>query len=223
MPKGYCPVSLAMNRLEEIYDKLLAHYGQLDWWPADTPYEVMTGAVLTQNTSWTNVEKAIKNFGENLTAEYVEAVTLEELCEIIRPCGFFSRKAGYLKSLTSWYKRYDYSVSKVKERTLEEIRRELLAIKGVGAETADSILLYAFSYPSFVVDAYTKRLLYRLNIDVDLDYDVIKAYFENALPPDAGLYNNYHALIVINAKEHCKKTPICEGCPLCGVCKGQNI
>lgn len=212
-----------MSRLKAIYDKLFSHYGELDWWPAKTPYEVMTGAVLTQNTAWSNVEKAISNFGGRLSPEFIENISSEELIEIIRPSGFYNQKAVYLKALTKWYKTYGYSVENVRQYPLNEVREELLAVRGLGFETADSILLYAFSFPTFVVDAYTKRLLERLGIDVNSDYSSIKFYFESRLKGDAPLYNNYHALIVINAKEHCKKKPLCAGCPLLDECKKPEV
>ena len=176
------------------------------------------GAVLTQNTAWSNVEKAIANFGDSLSPETVAGLDMDALADLIRPSGFFNQKAVYLKEVTSWFLKYEYSVEKVKHHPLEKTRKELLAVKGVGRETADSILLYAFDYPTFVVDAYTKRLFERLFIDVNLDYDSIKSYFESRLEPDVKLYNNLHAMIVINAKEHCRKKPSCAGCPLAEAC-----
>ena len=204
--------------LLHIYEMLLAHYGSPHWWPADTPYEVIVGAVLTQNTAWGNVEKAIANFGENLTPEAVRDMDVQELAGIIRPSGFFNQKAVYLKSVTEWYAGYGYDVQAVRREPLEKMRAELLDVKGVGRETADSILLYAFGFPAFVVDAYTVRLCGRYPIRAGEDYEKIKAFFEGALPESAEAYNNFHALIVINAKEHCRKKPVCEGCPLTGSC-----
>jgi len=138
-----------------IYEKLNAHYGDLKWWPAKTPYEVIVGAVLTQNTSWSNVEKAIANFGENLSPQFVRDADSTELIEIIRPAGFFNQKAVYLKAVTDWFAKYDFDVATVRRKPLEKLRPELLSVKGIGKETADSILLYAFGFPTFVVDAYT--------------------------------------------------------------------
>jgi endonuclease-3 related protein len=179
----------------------------------------MVGAILTQNTAWSNVEKAISNFNGNLSPEYIENINTSDLIKIIYPSGFHNQKAVYLKEFTKWYKKYDYSIKNVQQHDLNALRKELLAIRGVGYETADSILLYAFDYPTFVVDAYTKRLLERLGIDVALYYHSIKTYFENELDKNAALYNNYHALIVINGKEHCRKKPICTGCPLIDECR----
>jgi endonuclease-3 related protein len=203
--------------LTAIYDALLASYGNLGWWPAKTPYEVIVGAVLTQNTAWGNVEKAIANFDGDLSPERVMSIDMEALIEIIRPAGFFNQKAVYLKEITSWFGQYGFSVSAVRKLPLSQARAELLSVKGIGRETADSILLYAFGFPSFVVDAYTMRLLSRLPIDAGGSYEKVKAYFESNLPRDMEIYNNFHALIVVNAKEHCRKKPVCSGCPLSGL------
>jgi endonuclease-3 related protein len=207
------------KKLFSIYKKLLAQYGDLRWWPAKTPYEVIVGAVLTQNTAWGNVEKAIANFGEGgPDPEFVSAVGLPELTEIIRPSGFFNQKAGYLKSVTGWFARYGYDARTVRREPLEKLRAELLSTKGIGPETADSILLYAFDLPAFVIDAYTMRLCERYPICAGKTYARVKAYFEDSLPKSVDVYNNFHALIVINAKEHCRKKPVCAGCPLGKVC-----
>jgi len=205
--------------LKKIYGTLKKRYGDLRWWPAKTPYEVIAGAVLTQNTAWANVEKAIANFGPSgPRPRAVASASLGELAEIIRPAGFFNQKAAYLKSVTEWFAMYSYDVKKVKCEPLEKLRTELLATKGVGEETADSILLYAFDLPTFVVDAYTKRLCARCPIDAGKTYAQVKKYFEDNLPKTVELYNNFHALIVINAKEHCRKKPLCEKCPLIRIC-----
>ncbi len=204
------------DTLAHIYETLLTRYGQPQWWPARTPYEVIIGAVLTQNTAWSNVEKAIANFGEALTPERVASTSLGELAGIIRPAGSFNRKAVYLKTVTEWFARYGYDASAVQRQPLETLRAELLLTKGIGPETADSILLYGFGLPTFVVDAYTMRLCERYPIDAGRGYEGTKARFEGGLPRSAKVYNNFHALIVINAKEHCRKQPVCDGCPLGG-------
>lgn len=206
------------DQLFLIYETLHAHYGDLHWWPAQTPYEVMVGAILTQNTAWVNVEKAIANFGENLSPEFVANADLAELKEIIRPAGFFNQKAGYLKALTSWYADYGYDPVNVKQKSLGRLRAELLFTKGVGPETADSILLYAFGFPTFVVDAYTMRLCARYPLKVKRDYASVQAYFEANLPREVVVYNRFHALIVANAKQYCRKRPSCAGCPLNRLC-----
>jgi len=202
------------EKLIAIYESLLACYGELHWWPAKTPFEVIVGAVLTQNTAWGNVEKALANFNGDLSPEMIAKTDTTELAEIIRPAGFFNQKAIYVKAVTEWFSRYGYDVSAVRKEPLRKIRTELLATKGVGHETADSILLYAFGFPTFVVDAYTVRLCSRYPIAAGKGYEAIKAYFEEHLPPSAEIYNDFHALIVANAKRHCRKKPICTGCPL---------
>ena len=209
-----------------IYETLFARYGNLRWWPAETPYEVIAGAVLTQNTAWNNVEKAIHNFSGKLTPEAVSDMNLSTLADIIRPAGFFNQKAVYLKEITRWFAEYNFNVSVVCKEPLENIRRGLLSVKGVGKETADSILLYAFGFPIFAVDAYTVRLCGRYPIPAGTGYDAVKAYFEDNIPKSADIYNNFHAMIVVNAKEHCRKTPVCNptrsgnnGCPLDCICE----
>ena len=201
-----------------VYETLLDRYGDLHWWPAQTPYEVMVGAVLTQNTAWSNVEKAIANFGGNLSPEVVEKASLAELAETIRPAGYFNQKAVYLKAVTEWYSGYGFDPASVRKGPFPKLRAELLAVKGVGKETADSILLYAFAFPTFVADAYTVRLCERYPLSAGKGYDSVKAYFEANLPHDERIYNNFHALIVINGKEYCRKKPLCRGCPLAGIC-----
>ena len=202
----------------QIYDKLLAHYGELNWWPADTPYEVIVGAILTQNTNWGNVEKALANFHSDITPQRILALVPDELKEIIRPAGFFNQKAVYLKAITKWFSQYDFDPKKVQAHPLEKIRAELLSVRGVGNETADSILLYAFNYPTFVIDKYTQRFCQRYPLDAGDNYMAVKAYFEANLPKDEALFNNYHALIVIHAKNHCSAKAKCEGCPLESTC-----
>jgi endonuclease-3 related protein len=207
------------DKLLSIYETLLAHYGELHWWPARTPYEIMVGAVLTQNTAWSNVEKAIAGFGDYLSPEAVASAGFTELTEIIRPAGFFNQKAVYLKAVTAWYAGYNYDVSTVQEEPLAKLRAELLSTKGVGQETADSILLYAFDFPTFVVDAYTIRLCGRFPIEAGKGYAAVRAYFEENIPKSAEVYNRFHAQIVINAKDHCRKKPSCDGCPLSETCE----
>jgi len=207
----------------DIYETLIAHHGNLNWWPAKTPYEVMVGAVLTQNTAWHNVEKAIANFGDSLTPHFVLSADTAELIDIIRPAGFFNQKAVYLKAMTEWFARYDFDVHKARQIPLAKLRPELLAVRGIGKETADSILLYALELPTFVIDAYTVRLCDRVGIDAGKGYDALKAFFEKNLPQSVEIYNNYHALIVINGKDHCRKSrPLCDTCPLKEMCKCAN-
>lgn len=211
------------GKLITIYETLHAYYGDLHWWPARTPYEVIVGAILTQNTAWSNVEKAIANFGANLAPETVAGIGIAELAAIVRPAGFFNQKAVYLKAVTNWFSQYRFDVPIVQNKPLGRIRAELLSIKGIGQETADSILLYAFNFPTFVVDAYTMRLCDRYPIDVKKEYNAVKSYFEDGIPHSVEIYNNFHALIVINGKEHCRKKPICNGCPLSESCEKLEI
>lgn len=207
------------NSLSEIYNTLFSHYGDLRWWPADTPYEVMVGAILTQNTAWTNVEKAIGQFDGDLTPERIKNLSLEELQDLIRPAGFYKQKSQYLKALTEWFMGYDCDVKRIQNLNLSDVRKELLGVHGVGNETADSILLYAFHFPTFVVDAYTMRLFKRYPLDAGTTYAQVKKFIESKIPADVLMYNRFHALIVQNGKEHCKKKALCEGCPLESSCK----
>jgi len=217
----------AQALLLEIYGRLRAAHGDPRWWPANSPYEVMVGAILTQNTAWGNVEKAIANFADRLSEEFVLGLDHQVLAEIIRPSGFYSQKAQYLQTVTRWYGKYGYRVDTVRSLPMAQIREELLALRGVGKETADAILLYAFDFPSFVVDAYTVRLVERLPLPMPSpltkqsgkNYDAIKTFFELHLPSDAKLFNEYHALIVLHAKAHCRKRPQCSGCPLESMCE----
>ncbi|MDR2266684.1 MAG: endonuclease [Christensenellaceae bacterium] len=217
------------NLITSIYDLLYNRYGHLNWWPALSidarlrAYEIMVGAILTQNTAWQNVEKALANFGNKLAPQFVEEIDVGELASIIRPAGFYNQKAIYIKSITEWFKKYDYDVSKVGQHSLGKLRAELLLTKGNGQETADSILLYAFNFPTFVVDAYTIRLCDRVPIMVGLNYNEVKKHFESKLEIDSRVYNNYHALIVENSKMHCRKKPICTNCPLQALCSKSGI
>ena len=211
------------KRLNDMYSRLLDHYGDPRWWPAGSTYEVMAGAVLTQNTAWTNVEKAIAHFGDGLSPHVVASIDEESLRDIIRPAGSFNRKARCLKALTDWYALYGYDGEQVRRQPLAGLRGELLALKGIGPETADSILLYAFGFPSFVVDAYTMRLCGRYPLDAGRDYHGVKSFFERYLERDVLLYNRFHALIVINAKAHCRKKPLCAGCPLYDSCGRRGL
>jgi endonuclease-3 related protein len=207
------------KQLMDIFDRMMARYGDPKWWPAKSPYEVIVGAVLTQNTNWSNVEKAIANFGGKLSPDFVLSLEHSELADIIHPAGFFNQKAGYLQTVTRWFGKYDFNVDVVSSLPMDRIRTELLMLKGIGPETADSILLYAFGFPSFVIDAYTLRLSERLPLPIgSRKYDDVKVFFERYLPRDTRLFNVYHALIVFNAKAHCKIKPSCNNCPLFDVC-----
>lgn len=205
--------------LQEIYDRLLARYGPQSWWPGDSPFEVMVGAVLVQNTSWQNVEKAIRNLREQdlLDPRRLYEVPPEELEGLIQPAGYFRVKARRLRNLLEFLvQRYDGSLQAMFATSLPELREQLLSISGVGPETADSILLYAGNLPTFVVDTYTYRVFSRHGwIGFDADYDQIKDHLESGLAQDVAMYNEYHALLVRVGKECCRKSkPLCDGCPL---------
>ena len=204
--------------LREVYERLLTAYGPQHWWPAKTPFEVLLGAVLVQNTAWRNVEKAIENLRRDdlLDPIALYEVSQEELEELIRPAGYYRIKARRLRNvLALLVHRYDGSLDAMFQTGLAELREELLSINGVGPETADSILLYAGGLPTFVVDTYTHRVLARHGwIDFQVDYYEIKDRFESELPADAAMFNEFHALLVQVGKEHCGKTARCDGCPL---------
>lgn len=206
------------DQLNDIYDLLFERFGPQKWWPGDTPFEVMVGAILTQNTNWANVERAIANLkkAKALAPDKLHKLDIRKLAELIRPAGYFNIKAGRLKSFIDWlFENYAGKLQNLKKVPTDRLRRELLSIKGVGPETADSILLYALSRVVFVVDAYTARIASRHRlIDEDADYHRIQATFESNLPCDVQLFNEYHALLVRLGKEFCRPTPRCHGCPL---------
>lgn len=204
------------------YNILLASLGPQNWWPGDTPFEVAVGAVLTQNTAWTNVQKAIdalKSRGA-MSAEDILALPPAELEEIIHPAGFYRVKAGYLRTLSQWISHRasgDLSCLAGEETAL--IRRELLGLRGIGPETADSILLYAIGKPVFVVDAYTRRIGARLGLVTGrATYEQVQNAFTQDLTADVHTWGEFHALLVRLAKEHCRVRPICPDCPLTDIC-----
>ncbi|MGD2020202.1 MAG: endonuclease [Thiohalocapsa sp.] len=209
------------ERLREIFGTLLAAHGHQDWWPADTPFEVMLGAVLTQNTAWTNVEKALARLTERipLTPEALLGLAETELAELLRPVGYFNVKAARLRAFCAALLEAGGEAALAAEDTAS-LRRRLLAMHGIGPETADDILLYAFGRPVFVVDAYTRRLFVRLGVLEDgAGYEVIRGLFEQALGPDTALFNEYHALIVRHAKDICRaRRPRCGDCVLRAQC-----
>ncbi|MCA9246024.1 MAG: endonuclease III domain-containing protein [Planctomycetales bacterium] len=204
--------------LQDVFDRLLERFGPQGWWPGESPFEVMLGAVLVQNTSWKNVERAIANLrdADLLAPEPLFELRVEELAELIRPAGYYQVKARRLRNLMELlFDRFDGSLEAMFAVGLTSLREELLAVKGIGPETADAILLYAAELPAFVVDSYTHRVLARHGwIDFDADYHQIQEHFESALPQDVPLFNEYHALLVEVGKRFCKKTPACDECPL---------
>lgn len=202
-----------------MYSAMLETLGPRDWWPAETPFEVVVGAILTQNTSWKNVEKAIANLREEamLTPEAIHACPENKLAELIRPAGYFNVKTRRLKNMMEFIRaESDFHLEALKGQDLHELRSKVLSVNGIGPETADAILLYALEYPTFVVDAYTFRMMSRHGLTWEnMDYHDLQALFMDALPDDVALYKEYHALIVHTGKDWCKKKyGLCESCPL---------
>lgn len=213
-----------MNReglLLDMYGAMLDKLGPSNWWPGDTPFEVAVGAILTQNTNWQNVDKAISNLklSNALEARAMYALPLDELQQLIRPAGYFRVKAVRLRNFLDFLKiEADFDISSLSGRDLPEMRGRLLGVNGIGPETADSILLYALGYPTFVVDAYTARIYSRHGlVPEDVDYSELQGLFMDSLDRDSNLFNEYHALIVRVGKDWCKKKQgLCETCPLSG-------
>jgi endonuclease-3 related protein len=209
--------------LEEIFKRLLNGFGPLHWWPAETPFEVCVGAILTQNTSWTNVEKAISALKQAsiMTADNLRDCDPEYLAQLIRPSGYFNLKSRRLKDFTSWlFLNHQGSLERLFTGDWRELRKDLLRVRGIGPETADSILLYAGNKPSFVVDAYTRRLFHRLGLLHEAaGYDQSRDLFMNNLPEDVPLFNEYHALVVEQCKQYCRTRPVCAPCPLRDLCR----
>lgn len=209
------------KKLSGFYDSLFSHYGPQKWWPGRTPFEVVVGAILTQNTNWGNVEKAIGNLKRARALNYraMHALPTSELAELIRPSGYYNIKARRLKNFLDLVsEKFSGSLSRLFKLETGELRKTLLSINGIGPETADSILLYAAERAVFVVDAYTIRILRRHSlIDESWDYHRVQDLFTSSLAPETKLYNEYHALIVMTGKELCKtREPLCEECPLGG-------
>ena len=226
MPHLKNSISLKPGRSPVIlntYNLLHKIYGSQGWWPASTPFEVVVGAILTQNTSWSNVEKAIKGLKNKnlLSPASLQKATLKTIAAAIRPCGYYNIKTKRLKSFTEFLGgKYKNRLESMKRVKLETLRAELLSINGIGPETCDSILLYALGKPVFVVDAYTRRIVECLGLaDKACTYDDVQSLFMDSLPRRPKLFNEYHALIVRHAKEVCRKKPECARCVLRGLKK----
>ena len=201
-------------QLMTIYQSLLGAYGSQNWWPADSIFEVMVGAVLTQNTDWANVEKAITNLkcSACLSLDRILATSDDDLAQLIRPSGYFNIKARRLKNLCKWMAE-NGGESKLADIDTVTLRSSLLNVNGVGPETADDIMLYAFERPVFVIDAYTRRLFAKLGlIEGSEPYEQLQQIFEAELEPDVSLFNQYHALIVRHAREKCLESSDCRHC-----------
>jgi endonuclease-3 related protein len=212
-------------RLRAVFERLLAEHGPQHWWPAETSFEVMVGAVLTQNAAWTNVEKALARVTGriSLTPDALLELPEAELAQLLRPVGYFNVKAARLRAFCAALIEAGGESVLAGEET-PALRRRLLAMHGIGPETCDDMLLYAFGRPVFVVDAYTRRLFARLGLLTgDEGYETIRALFEQALGRDTGLFNEYHALIVRHAKDICRaRRPLCERCVLREACPGAS-
>ena len=212
----------ASQPLMKVYRRLFQAYGPQDWWPGDSAFEIIVGAILTQATAWTNVEKAMDNLRGvgALSAEGLRDLSTDELAAIIRPSGYFNVKAGRLKALVNHlWDAHNGRLGSMLESEGDALRQELLAIDGIGEETADDILLYAANKPFFVIDAYTRRILQRLGLNEDAgSYKDYQRLFHQGLPADADLFNEYHALLVRHGKDVCRPTPRCESCCLREIC-----
>jgi endonuclease-3 related protein len=204
--------------LRYVYQRLLTRYGPQHWWPAREPFEVIIGAILTQSAAWVNVEKALANLrgAGKLSAEALRGLPEAELAALIHPCGYYNVKARKLKALVNWLgEQYDDNLEKLFARDTDDLRKQLLAIYGIGEETADSIILYAGNKPVFVIDAYTQRIIDRMEmVPSNQSYAGYQMLFMENLPADARLFNEYHALLVRHAKEVCRKRPLCQSCCL---------
>jgi len=211
-------MSNVTSQLLQIYDALMAHYGPQGWWPADSTTETIIGTILVQHTAWTNVERAIANLKAQNLLDFRAIHELEQatLAKVIQPAGTPTVKAQRLQAFAAWLGvRHGFVLDSMSATPQDVLRRELLAIKGVGPETADCILLYAAQQPAFVVDTYTRRVLSRhLLAESNWGYGQVKDLFEANLPRDVRMFNEFHALLVEVGKKHCRKAPVCAGCPL---------
>ena len=212
----------ATTSLEAVYRRLFEAYGPQDWWPAEGRFEVMVGAILTQSAAWSNVEKAIDRLkaASKLSPAAIRETPADELASLVYSSGYYNAKARKLKALAAYLgERFDDDIDAMRSCDTQSLRAELLAVHGIGHETADDILLYALDKPVFVVDAYTRRLLGRLGVaDEKQPYAQHQELFMAALPADSEMFAEYHALIVTHAKVSCRKSPACRGCALLDIC-----
>jgi endonuclease-3 related protein len=204
--------------LQNIYHRLMAHYGPQHWWPAQEPFEVIAGAILTQSAAWINVEKAIANLkaARALSPGALRQLPHSEIARLIYPCGYYNAKAQKLKAFAHWFgEQYHDNLEKLSDKSIDSLRQQLLAIYGIGEETADSIILYAANKPTFVIDAYTRRIISRIGLAPSSNsYAAYQTLFMTNLPADARLFNEYHALLVRLAKNVCQPRPLCQQCCL---------
>jgi DNA-3-methyladenine glycosylase III (EC 3.2.2.-) len=201
-----------------VFQRLFHHYGPQHWWPADSDFEMMIGAILVQNTNWKNAEAAIRLLKPDLTPQRLDRLEIWELAERIRPSGYYNVKARRIRAFLDWFRQYDFDIGPLQTKDMNTLRSELLSIKGIGRETADSILVYVFQHPVFIVDAYARRIFFRIGLDLPDDYDDFRAEVESRLPGDTTLLNEYHALLVEHGKQMCRAKPLCGGCPLESLC-----
>jgi len=208
--------------LPDIYQRLLGRFGPQHWWPADEPFEVIVGAILTQSAAWGNVERAIVNLRGvgALSPRALRELPRPKLAALIHPCGYYNAKALKLKAFALWLgNHYDDDLDRLFALDADDLRQQLLAVHGVGPETADSIILYAAGKPVFVIDAYTRRIISRLGLAPEKEgYAAYQKFFMENLPPDAKLFNEYHALLVCLGKNVCRRQPLCAECCLGDTC-----
>jgi endonuclease-3 related protein len=213
--------------LLSIYYALLGHFGSQHWWPAESRFEVIIGAILTQNTAWQNVERVIENLKKEgiLTPEGIFHAPEEKLQTLLKPAGYFRIKTKRLKHFINFlFEEHSGNLTSLRGLPKDRLREQLLNVNGIGPETADSIVLYATDKLSFVVDAYTKRIFSRLGvIETNTSYAGIKEYFEKNLPRDLKIYKEFHALIVKLGKIYCKAKPLCNDCPIRTYCSYNNV
>lgn len=219
-------MKMTHRSLLSIYRTLLGHFGPQYWWPAKTEFEMLVGAILTQNTHWRNVEKALTNLSSHLEPHALLSLSQTDLSELIRPSGYYNQKAHRLLLFTRWLTETFESIEHAKQSKTCTLRASLLTLTGIGPETADSMLVYTFKKPVFIIDAYTRRIFSRLGYNVPVSYEAFRQQLETALGNHLSveLCNEFHALIVIEAKEFCKVKPHCLPCPLhkqCAYCKKQ--
>jgi endonuclease-3 related protein len=211
------------QKLLEIYHRLFAHYGPQHWWPAETPFEVIVGAILTQSTAWSNVEKAIANLrtAKALSPPALDSLPIDKLSTLVYPAGYYNVKAMRLKSFVHWLgQRYNHSLDRLCHEDVDSLRQGLLSVAGIGEETADSIILYAAGKPVFVIDAYTRHILKRIGLAPNANsYHDFQALFMRNLTHDAQLFNEYHALLVRLGKDVCRRRPLCPQCCLNDLCQ----
>lgn len=211
-------MTLVSEKLHQFYDLMFLKYGPQNWWPGDSPWEICVGAVLTQNTNWNNVEKAVNNLKNSdcLKNKKILSINTQKLAEIIKPSGYYNIKAERLKNIAEWWSQNYINLKKLKnDKNINYWRKNLLNVNGIGQETADSILLYSFNLPTFVVDTYTKRIMARhFGTDPNISYEELRNLFMNNLKNKADFFNEFHALFVKTGKYDCSKNICRKSCPL---------